>query len=51
MKLIGWILSCLGMFIIFVLTDGFWLPMLGIELVGLGAILWTWSWRKEKKDE
>jgi len=36
MKVVGWIMDIVGMAIIFSITDGFWLPFLGIMLISVG---------------
>ena len=36
MKIVGWILNIVGTAIIFSITDGFWLPFIGVMLIGVG---------------
>ncbi len=37
MKVVGWIMKFVGMAIIYIITDGFWLPFIGVVLISVGA--------------
>lgn len=37
MKVLGWIMYLVGTVIVWAITDGFWLPFIGIIMIAIGA--------------
>lgn len=39
MKVLGWIIYVIGAVIIWAITDGFWLPLIGMMMIAIGVLL------------
>lgn len=39
MKVLGWIMYAVGVTMVYDISDGFWLPFIGIMMIAIGVLL------------